>query len=295
MAKGWGFVYNGGMSDTIIGYGRTADVVSYDQARVIKLFKPFMNGAAIDREFRFASIAYRERLPTPRPVEVVTRDGRTGIVYERVEGTSLLRMISDKPLRLSAFAKEMAELHCRINAVAYDDPEQSQKRNIEGAIMRTPDLEENDKERIVAYLRALPDGDRLCHGDFHPDNVIVSDQPWIIDWMTGSSGNPLGDIARSKLLLETSEIPGSVPPAMRFLLKLGQRKLAKAYIAEYCRISKAKRGDIDAWMLPLYAARLEEHLSDGEKRVILARIKKEMKRRKLSRGKKACSFGKESL
>lgn len=273
------------MSDAIIGYGRTADVVSYDQACVIKLFKPFMDGASIDREFRFASVAYRERLPTPKPVEVVTREGRTGIVYERVVGTSLLRMISDNPLRLAAFAKTMATLHCRINDVAYDDPENTQKKNIEYAIKRTQDIDEGDKARIIAYLRALPDGDRLCHGDFHPDNVIVNETPWIIDWMTGSSGNPLGDIARSKLIIETSEIPGSVPPTMRFFLRFGQRKLAKTYIGEYCRISKARRRDIDEWMLPLYAARLAEGLSENEKRIIQAKMRKEMKRRLRAQGK----------
>ena len=267
------------MSDAIIGYGRTADVVSYDHACVIKLFKPFMDGASIDREFRFASVAYREHLPTPKPVEVVARDGRTGIVYERVDGKSLLKMLSDNPMAMPAVAKTMATLHCKINAVAYDDAENTQKNNIEYAIKLTQDIGEADKARIIAYLRALPDGNRLCHGDFHPDNVIVSDKPWIIDWMTCSSGNPLGDIARSKLLIETNEIPRNMPPAMRMIMGFGQWKLAQTYIAEYCRISKAKRRDIEAWMLPLYAARLAENLSESEKRIVHAKMRKEMKRR----------------
>lgn len=269
------------MESAILGYGRTADVVSYDDSCVIKLFKPFMSGVAVDREFRVASFAHREGLPTPRPVEVALRDGRTGIVYERVDGKSLLRMISDNPMRMPVLAKQMAELHCRINGVAFDDAGNAQKQNIEDAINHAPDIGDGDKARIVAYLRSLPDGKRLCHGDFHPDNVLVNDTAWVIDWMTGSSGNPLGDIARSRLLLETSEIPGSVPPATRFLLRLGQRRLAKTYLSEYCRISKAKRADIDAWMLPLYAARLVENLSEGEARGIRAKIRKEMKRKKM--------------
>jgi uncharacterized protein (TIGR02172 family) len=270
------------MNSTPIGNGRTADVVSYDQTHVLKLFKPFMGAASVDHEFRVASVAYRERLPTPRPVEVITQEGRTGIVYDRVDGTSLLRQLSDNPMRMPAIAKTMAELHCKINAVAYADAENTQKKNIERAIGQATDLDANDKARIVAYLRSLPDGDRLCHGDFHPDNVLVGDTPWIIDWMTGSSGNPLGDIARSKLILETSELPDSVPPAMRFIMGLGQRRLARLYVSEYRRISKAKRRDIEAWLLPLYAARLVEHLSEKETRVILAKIRKEMKRRKLT-------------
>ncbi|KAA8746258.1 phosphotransferase family protein [Paenibacillus sp. UASWS1643] len=46
----------------------------------------------------------------------------------------------------------------------------------------------------------LPDQQQICHGDFHPDNVMLSeagDQYWVTDWMTGMSGDPAGDVARS--------------------------------------------------------------------------------------------------
>ena len=270
------------MDATALWFGRTADVFGYTETNVIKLYKPFMSDDAIKAEFAIATIAHGSGLPTPRPIELVVRENRTGIVYEWVAGSSLLKMISDNPLRLKAMAKIMAELHCRINAVPYTDAKNDQKANIEFAIQRAPGVAEEDKTRVVAYLRSLPEGNRLCHGDFHPDNVIMGEKAWIIDWMTGSSGNPLCDIARSKLIIEASEIPGSVPPAMRLLLRIGQRKLAKAYLAEYCRISKAKRDDIDVWVLPLCVARLNEHLSEAESRVIHAKIRKEMRKRKLT-------------
>lgn len=265
------------MDTNVIGYGRTADVSPCDDACVIKLFKPFLNEASVEREFRVASFAHRAGLSTPKPVRVVDRDGRKGIVYERVDGVSMLRMISDNPLRMTALAKSMAALHCRVNDVPFDDAAYAQKDYVEYSIRHARGIGEGDKERVIAYLRSLPDGNRLCHGDFHPDNILMTEQPWIIDWMTGSSGTPAGDLARSRLLLETGEIPGGVPPAMRVILKMGQRKLARTYVAEYLRISKLKRADVDAWMLPLCAARLVEHLTESETRVILGKLRKEMK------------------
>lgn len=270
------------MDTNVIGYGRTADVSPCDDACVIKLFKPFLNETSVEREFRVASFAHRAGLSTPKPVRLADRDGRKGIVYERVDGVSMLRMISDNPLRMTALAKSMAALHCRINDVPFADAAYAQKDYIEYSIRHARGIGEGDKGRIIAYLRSLPDGSRLCHGDFHPDNILMTDRPWIIDWMTGSSGTPAGDLARSKLLLETSEIPGSVPPAMRFVLKMGQRKLARTYVAEYRRIGRLKRADVDAWMLPLYAARLVENLSESETRTILAKLRTEM-RKKLKR------------
>ncbi len=39
------------------------------------------------------------------------------------------------------------------------------------------------KSKAHTMLNALPDGDFLCHGDFHPDNVMMtSGDPVLIDW-----------------------------------------------------------------------------------------------------------------
>ena len=38
------------------------------------------------------------------------------------------------------------------------------------------------KSKAHTMLNALPDGDFLCHGDFHPDNVMMtSGDPVLID------------------------------------------------------------------------------------------------------------------
>jgi len=48
----------------------------------------------------------------------------------------------------------------------------------------------------------MPDGDRLCHGDFHPINVLGDlAQPLVIDWLDAARGAPAADACRSYLLL----------------------------------------------------------------------------------------------
>ncbi|MET1174803.1 phosphotransferase [Paenibacillus amylolyticus] len=58
----------------------------------------------------------------------------------------------------------------------------------------------------------------MCHGDFHPDNVMLSeagDQYWVIDCMTGMSGDPAGDVARSWVILMSATLPEDTDPVIR--------------------------------------------------------------------------------
>lgn len=83
-------------------------------------------------------------------------------------------------------------------------------------------------------LKSLPEGDSVCHGDFHPDNVLLSDDDvTIIDWMDASRGNPLADIARTSIILlgasESEQIPN-------LLQKVFVRSFHRIYLHEYFRL-----------------------------------------------------------
>src|ERR671924_42075 len=67
-------------------------------------------------------------------------------------------------------------------------------------------------------LEQLPDGDRLCHGDFHPANVLVGKRgPVAIDWHRAARGDPMGDLARSRVILAAGFVPPKSPWLVRHL------------------------------------------------------------------------------
>jgi Ser/Thr protein kinase RdoA (MazF antagonist) len=81
------------------------------------------------------------------------------------------------------------------------------KDKLRGDIARAEHLTEAEKTLVNNYMDGLPEGNRLCHFDFHPDNVILTDKgPITIDWMTACKGEPVADAARTFIMLKYSDI-----------------------------------------------------------------------------------------
>ena len=76
---------------------------------------------------------------------------------------------------------------------------------------------------------------RLCHGDLHPSNVILTrDGPVIVDWFDASRGDPVADVARSSLMLlgdganPPRHLPGADPATLGALTRGLPRPSARA-------------------------------------------------------------------
>jgi len=117
-------------------------------------------------------------------------------------------------------------------------------------------LDEPRKQILLNGLRDMPDGDRLCHGDFHPMNVLGdASQHIVIDWPNACRGDPAADVCRSYLLL-----------------RLHAGEVAQPYLDAYCRVSSVPRETILDWLPYIAAARLWEDVP-GEQHHLLELIR----------------------
>ena len=98
----------------------------------------------------------------------------------------------------------------------------------------------------------MPDGDRLCHGDFHPMNVLgKASQPIVIDWPNACRGDPAGDVCRSYLIL-----------------KLHADEVSGSYLDAYCQVTRVPRRTILDWLPYAAAARLMEDVPGEQHRLL---------------------------
>jgi Ser/Thr protein kinase RdoA (MazF antagonist) len=245
----------------VIGRGRTAEIYAWGEGKVLKLYFDWCNPEWVDQEFKAAQIAQQAGVPVPVPYELLKKDGRQGIVFERISGNSLIAEFKRRPWNTGSLFRQMADLQvtCQLApAPGLHSLKASLERQVKKAV--TFGLTQPQVESILAHLDQLPDGDQLCHMDFHPDNVMITRRGlMIIDWMNALSGPPMADTARTWLLLTN----GSPPPGAEWMapfISLVRKTACTNYYHRFQQLKPFKLSELNAWMLPVAAARLAEEI-----------------------------------
>jgi len=258
----------------MIARGRTAEIFAWGDNQVLKLFLDRLPAADAEHEARLTRVVHEAGLPVPAVEGIVEVNGRSGIVFERVDGPSMLELLTSKPWKIPQFARTLAELQTALHSC--EVPElPSLRRRLEEKIRAVALLPTKTKEAVLEVLAQLPDGRAVCHGDFHPDQIIMSARgPIIIDWTDATQGNPLADVARTCLLLRMAALLPSTP--RRWLIDSARALFHSIYLRRYLRLRPASRQQIDAWLLPVAAARLSEDIPEEEPR-LLALVEADLK------------------
>jgi aminoglycoside phosphotransferase (APT) family kinase protein len=178
-------------------------------------------------------------------------DRRWGIVFDRVNAESFAERMREDPSVIPECLQTLARLHARIHS----QPARqlgSLKSRLAANIACTGLLDEPRRRILLGRLEDMPEGDRLCHGDFHPINVLGQNSvPMVIDWPDACSGDPAADVCRSYLLL-----------------KLRAGDITEPYLDAYYNINNMPRASILDWLPYVAAARLAEDVPDDWARLL---------------------------
>lgn len=217
---------------------RTTKTVYRDGDKVIKVFDEHYSKADILNEALNQARVEETGLDIPKLREVTKVNGRWAIVMDYIKGKTLAQLMAENPDKTDEYLNRFVDLQLEIHskrAPLLNKLKDKMNRKISEA-----DLTATIRYDLHTRLEAMPKHNKVCHGDFNPSNVIISDEDgkaYIIDWSHATQGNASADAARTFLLFTLD----------------GNAALADKYLNLFCLKSDTAKQYVQKW-IPIVAA-----------------------------------------
>ncbi|MFX3619110.1 MAG: phosphotransferase family protein [Sporolactobacillus sp.] len=229
--------------DDLVATGNTAKIY-LENGRIIKQFNDDLPDTESLYEADKLKYVYSCGLPVPKVLDVTRIDGKQAIIMEYIEGKTLGALLKENGTQsqkyLNIFIETQQIIH-KVTAIGLEPLADRLRRHIESALH----LDKKQKSFLIHQLNSMPFANSLCHGDYHPFNLIMSgNKVTIIDWVDSSAGDRRADVYRTFLLI--SQI---------------SRELADRYLKLYCEKSGMPKHEILQWAPIVAAARLAENVA----------------------------------
>jgi aminoglycoside phosphotransferase (APT) family kinase protein len=214
-------------------------------------------------EARYADAVRAAGAPAPRLLDVRDVRGRAASVWERIRGPSMWEEILAAPTRAAAYGAQLADLELELFGLVPPLALPTQRDRLVNKVRRCAAAIDAALGEVLDGLPAPCRPLRLCHGDLHPGNVILSGAgPVVIDWFDASRGDRAGEVARSRLLLvgaTDDELPSHLPGATRPMLVA----LADGYLRGIRAQLDITDDELQRWEAVEAVAQMAEHVAQA--------------------------------
>lgn len=232
-----------------VAIGNTANLYLFDN-KIVKVFKEYLPYTESLNEAKKQEFAYSCGLNIPKIFEVTEINGRQAIMMEYIKGQTVGKLLTENMELAEHYINVCVNVQKTIhNVVVKSDLLESMVEKLQRQINSGGNLNKGQKEWLLRRLDSMIFEPRLCHGDFHPFNLIMSDgKVTIIDWVDSSAGDIRADVYRTYLLISQSSI-----------------NLASMYLHTYCKKTGLSQDEVFQWAPIIAGARLSEHVSTENK------------------------------
>lgn len=221
--------------DNLISSGKNA--VYRDGDNAIKVFSKETNKAEVLNEALNTTRVEETGFPIPCISEVSKVGSQWAITMNFIEGRTLSQIMKENPGNGETYIRQMVELQLEMH-----DKRAPLLNKLKDKLIRQiqslDDLDNVKKYDLLTRLDGMPKHVKVCHGDFVPQNILVTEdgQMYVLDWVHATQGNASADAARTYLLLS-----------------LDNPYLADLYMDAFCELSETKKRYVQQW-LPIVAA-----------------------------------------
>lgn len=241
----------------LVARGTRSSIRAYGPGAVVKIPHRSTPDEWIEWEAQYADDARALGAPAPRLLGIERLSGRPASVWEHIRGYSMWQRVVERPADSRELGRILADVQCALLQLLPPVSLPRQRDRIVAKIRISAGTIDASLIRALDLIPAEAGPSRLCHGDLHPSNVILSnDGPVIVDWFDASRGDPIADIARTSMTLLCD---GATPP--RHLPGSDAHTLAaltRAYLAQAHTRLPFSDAQLDVWQAIQAVARIAE-------------------------------------
>ena len=232
----------------LIGRGTNGEVYRVDRENIIKVFQKSVPIEDINRERNLAQEALIAGIPTAISYNVVMADDRYGIMFELINADTLSATLKGEPDKYDIYADKYVQLLKKIHSIKGESGKFTDIKDIyRRALECSKDYyTEGEMSALEALLESVPHRDTLIHGDYHPNNIMVSEGELIlIDMGDMTTGHPIFDFLATaatqvnlvKLNPEYAELHTRMPAE---LITKTWRRLIDGYFTDKSEVDKSR-------------------------------------------------------
>lgn len=188
-----------------IGFGGNGAVYRVSEDEIVKVNYNPATYADLDMELAKAKEAFLLGISTAISFDLVDcGEGRRGVVYETIKSRTLGETIQSSPELMDELTEKYVGQLNILHAVHTDNPvfgsaKDNYRKQVENA---SKFLTEEEGKMLEQILDVLPEGDRLCHCDAHPKNIMIQNEDMLwIDMEGMSVGHPIYDLISIAVIL----------------------------------------------------------------------------------------------
>ena len=201
--------------------------------QIVKVFNADKPASDVLNEALNLARVTESGVKTPHVVEVSQVEGAGwALVTEKVPGVTLEQKMEEDPSRFYEYLEQFVDLQISIHQL-HNQLLPRQKDKYGRMIDSLDGLNATTRYNLQERLNGMRRHRRICHGDFNPSNVIVSEDGTlsVCDWAHATQGSPAADAAMTYLL---------------FAMKDQQQ--AEAYLELYCDRADEPMQVVRQWM-----------------------------------------------
>ena len=232
---------------------RNNKTIYRDGERCIKVFNADFSKADVLNEALNQARIESTGLNIPKILEVTTIDGKWAIISEFIKGKTLAQIMEENPEKKNEYIELLVDLQMNVHSKTC--PLLNKLKDKMNRKISETTLDATARYDLHTRLESMPKHNKVCHGDFNPSNIIITDDgtPYILDWSHATQGNASADVARTYLLFWLA----------------GDIEGAEFYLNTFCKKSDTAKQYVQKWM-PIVAASQSVKGNEKERELLMS-------------------------